>query len=157
MSTIVLSVVIYWLVLFVTCYIVVDQGQDMFYDEVTPYAVLKVAAGSLILAGLATWIHPSFETIFTTNIAWTMLQALVWFAVFVLFFQFHPRHAIGLSLVTMVLVTGVATLGVDSLTKTTPTLAPVKPRGNEPVRRSLNAPAPAADAAKDKEPSKAVK
>ncbi len=149
MFTIVISVLIYWLVFFVTCYIVVAQGQDMFYDEVTPYAAAKVAGGSLVLAGLAAWIHPSFDTIFTSNIAWTLLQAIVWFGVFVLAFQFHPVHAIGLSLVTMVLVTGVATLGVDSLTKSTPTLAPVKPRGNEPVRRSLSAPVADPGKAKD--------
>ena len=71
-----------------------------------------------------------------------MLQALVWFAVFVLAFQFHPVHALGLSLVTMILVSGVATLGVDSLTKSTPTLAPVRAKGNEPIRRSGSTPAP---------------
>lgn len=157
MYTLVLSVLIYWLVFFVTCYIVVEMGQDMFYDEVTPHATIKVGLGSLILALLATWVHPSFDTIFTSNIAWTMLQAIVWFAVFVLAFQFHPTHALVLSLITMVLVTGVATLGVDSLTKSTPTLAPVKPRGNEPVRRSLTAPAVVADPAKDGTPTKAPK
>ena len=122
----------------------------MFYDEVTPWAGLKVAGGSLVLAGLATWLHPSFETVFTTDISWTLLQAVVWFAVFVLAFQFHPTHAIGLSLVTMVLVSGVATLGVDSLTKSTPTLRAVRAKGNEPVRRSLSTPPPEAATAKTK-------
>lgn len=132
---------IYWLVLFVACYTVTELGQDQFYDEVTPRVGLKVAAGSLILAALATWLRPSFETIFTANIAWTMLQAIVWFFVFMLIFEFHPWHALALSLVTMVLVTGLATMGVDSLTKSTRTLPPVRSRpANEPIRKSLSAP-----------------
>ena len=35
---------IYWLVLFVLCYIVVEIGQDQLYDEVHPDVGLKVAA-----------------------------------------------------------------------------------------------------------------
>lgn len=136
---------IYWLVLFVACYTVTEVGQDQFYDEVTKRVGLKVGAGSFILAALATWLRPSFETIFTANIAWTLLQAIVWFAVFMLIFEFHPWHALGLSLITMVLVTGLATMGVESLTKPSRTLAPVRSRpANEPIRKSLTAPPPAA-------------
>jgi hypothetical protein len=65
MSAIVWPLLIYWLVLYVACYTACEVGQDQFYDEVTPNVGLKVAAGSLILAALATWIRPSFDTMFT--------------------------------------------------------------------------------------------
>ncbi|MCA1685114.1 MAG: hypothetical protein LC745_03850 [Planctomycetia bacterium] len=127
------------------CYTACEVGQDQFYDEVTPHVGPKVAVGSLILAALATWIRPSFDTIFTANIAWTVLQAIVWCLVFIFIFEFHPWHALAISLVIMVLVSGLATMGVESLTRPTPTLAPVRSRpGNQPVRKSLNAVSPPA-------------
>jgi hypothetical protein len=147
MFSIVVPFLIYWLVLFVACYTVCEVAQDQLYDEVTPKVGLKVAGGSAILAVLATWLRPSFETMFTNDIAWTLLQAVVWFAVFTLVFQFHPPHALGLSLVTMALVLGLATLGVDSLTKASPTLAPVKATpDNVPIRKSLSTPPPTSPA-----------
>ena len=57
---------------------------------------------------------------FTTNIIWTVFQAIVWFGVFTLIFQFHPWHALGLGILTMLLVSGLATMGVDSMLKPTP-------------------------------------
>jgi hypothetical protein len=85
---------------------------------------------------------------FTSNIMWTVLQGLVWFGVFTLIFQFHPWHALGIGIATMLLVTGLATMGVDSLlSKSTPT-AQVR-RGTvsgQPVRQSV-APAGGAGAA----------
>ena len=122
------ALLIYWLAFFVACLTIVEVMQDMFYDEVTPRSGLKVAGGSLVLAALAVWLKPSFDTMFTNNIAWTLLAGVVWFAVFTLVFQFHPTHALGLSLLTMVLVSGLATLGVDSLTKPSPKVAPVQAR-----------------------------
>lgn len=149
MFAIIWPMLIYWLVFFVACYTVVEVGQDQFYDEVTPNVGWKVAAGSLILAALATWLRPSYESIFTSDIAWTALQAIVWVLVFMFVFQFHPWHALGLGLVTMVLVAGLATLGVDSLTRPSLTVAPVQPRGNQPVRKAIGPigapPAPATD------------
>lgn len=134
---------IYWLALFIACYTVVEFGQDQLYDEVTPYAGLKVGAGSMILAALMTWLRPSFETMFTTAIAWTALQGIVWFIVFTLIFQFHPPHALGIGLLTMALVSGVATMGVESLTKPSPALTPVRELTiSKPVRRSLGPAAP---------------
>ncbi len=134
---------IYWLVLFVVCYIVIEVAQDQLYDEVTPRVGLKVALGSLILAVLLTWLHPSFDTMFTTNIAWTVLQGIVWFGVFTLIFQFHPWHALALGLCTMLIIPGVATLGVDSILKPTPQLA--SPKSLEPripVRQGISPAAP---------------
>lgn len=146
LSAIVWPLLIYWLVFFVACYIACEIGQDQFYDEVTPNVGWKVAGGSLILAALATWVKPSFDTILTTNFAWAVLQGIVWFLVFMFIFQFHPWHALAIGLVSMVLVSGLATMGVESLTRTGPAIPSARSRtNNEPVRKSLNAvPPPAA-------------
>jgi hypothetical protein len=130
---------IYWLVFFVACWSVVSMMQDWLYDEVTPRSELKVGAGTLIFALLATWLRPSFDTMFTNDVIWTILQALVWFAVFALVFQFHPWHAAGLALVTMALICGLATMGVESLTKPSQPVPPTQARpNNEPLRAPLN-------------------
>jgi hypothetical protein len=138
------TLLIYWLVMFVACFVVVEVGHDQLYDEVTPHAGLKVAGGSLLIALLLTWLKAkdlpaSYESMFTTNIAWTVLQGLVWFGVFTLIYQFHPWHALGLGIVTMLLVTGLATMGVDSvLTKSLATPAAARATvSSQPVRQAL--------------------
>jgi hypothetical protein len=144
MSAIIWPFLIYWMVFFVTCYVACEVGQDQFYDEVTKNVGIRVTVGSFILAALATWIRPSFDTIFTDNIAWTALQAIVWFLVFLFILEFHPWHALALSLVSMVLVSGLASMGVDSLTKPGPPPGPVRARpSNIPIRKSLTPTAPA--------------
>jgi hypothetical protein len=159
MSTI-LAFLIYWLVTFVGCYIVVEIGQDQLYDEVTPRVGLKVAGGSLLIALMLTAFHArgsaaSFDTMFTTNILWTVLQAIIWIGVFMLIFQFHPWHAFGLGIATMLLVQGLATMGVTSLlTPTPPSVNRPAAAINKPVIQSLAPPptaaAPQKDAAKAK-------
>jgi hypothetical protein len=135
---------IYWLVIFVACFVVVEVGQDQLYDEVTPRVGLKVGAGSLLIAMLLTALRAygfaaSFESMFTSNIAWTLLQGVVWFAVFTLIFQFHPWHALGLGIATMLMVSGLATMGVESiLAKSAPTSAPARPVPSQAVRQSLS-------------------
>jgi hypothetical protein len=143
--TLIWTLLIYWLVIFVGCFVVVEIGQDQLYDQVTPRSGLKVTAGSLLIALLLTWLKyrntpASFESMFTTNIAWTVLQAIVWFGVFTLIFQFHPWHALGLGLATMLMVSGLGTMGVDSILNR-PAPGSVAARAfapNEPVRQSLN-------------------
>jgi hypothetical protein len=144
MTTIIWPLLIYWLVLFVVCFMLIEVAQDQLYDAVTPHVGLKVAGGSLLLAGLLTALRfygfpASFESMFTTNIGWTLLQGVVWFLVFMLVFQFHPWHALGLGVVTMVLVSGLATMGVESImakprdvSRATRAFVPT-----EPVRQSL--------------------
>jgi hypothetical protein len=153
MAALIWPLLIYWLVIFVACFVVVEFGQDQLYDEVTPHAGLKVAGGSLILAILLTTLrwaeHPaSFESMFTTNIIWTLLQAIVWAGVFVLILQFHPWHGLGLGLATMLLVTGLATMGVESLLAkpVATTQATRSTISNQPVRQSVSPIAPAAPA-----------
>lgn len=157
MATFIWPLLIYWLVMFVACFVVVEVGHDQLYDEVTPHAGLKVAGGSLVLALLLTILRAygvaaSYESMFTTNIIWTLLQAIVWAGVFILIFQFHPWHGLGLGLATMLLVSGLATMGVESLltrpTTTAPTSRAIVP--NQPVRQSVaptGAAAPAGGAA----------
>jgi hypothetical protein len=140
------ALLIYWLVVFVGCYVVVEIGQDQLYDQVTPHVGLKVAGGSFLLAlVLATFyakgLPVSYESMFTTGIMWTVLQAIIWFGVFTLIFQFHPWHALGLGILTMLMISGLATMGVDSVLKPTPATASTPAAAvNKPVRQSLGPP-----------------
>jgi len=145
MLAILWTFLIYWLVMFVLSYIAVEVGQDQLYDEVTPMAGVKVASGSFLLAAMLTYFHPTFDSMFTTNIAWTVLQALVWLGVFILIYQFHPPHALAIALPLMLISSGFATMGVDSVMKPTPTLRPVSATPtSKPVRKSFGGrPAPA--------------
>jgi hypothetical protein len=156
MMTIVWPLLIYWLVMFVTCFVIVEIGHDQLYDQATPRAGLKVAGGSFLLAALLTTLRAkgfpaSFDSMFTTNIGWTLLQGVVWFLVFMFVFQFHPWHALGLGVVTMLLVSGLATMGVESvLAKRRDVSNATRPFvPTEPVRQSLG---PGAAAAQPKEP-----
>jgi hypothetical protein len=153
MTTFLWPLLIYWLVLFVACFVVVEFGHDQLYDEVTPYAGWKVAGGSLLLALLLTALRAndkpaSFESMFTTNIIWTLLQGIVWAGVFILVFQFHPWHGLGLGLATMLLVTGLATMGVESLLakRVATTQTARSTISNQPVRQSVAPVAPPAPA-----------
>jgi hypothetical protein len=181
MAALIWPLLIYWLVMFVACYVVVEIGHDQLYDAVyhnnptrraekpaapsggddepqeeepTPPAAWRIALGSLLIAILLTTLRAkglaaSFESMFTSNIAWTVLQGLVWFGVFLLLFQFHPWHALGVGLATMLLVTGLATMGVESLlAKPVPTTQSTRPlNSNQPVRQSVAPAAPPASTA----------
>ncbi len=143
MATFIWPLLIYWLVMFVACFVVVEVGQDQLYDEVTPHAGLKVGGGSLLIAVLLTvfrakGVPASFESMFTTNLIWTVLQGIVWFGVFVLIFQFHPWHALGLGLATMLLVSGLATMGVESLLKPSAPTANRATVPHQPIRQSVS-------------------
>ena len=92
MWTIFWTLMIYWLAAFVGCFVVVEMAQDQLYDEVTPRAGLKVVGRIAHLGGVMTYFHPSFETMFTSDILYTVLQGIVWFGVFTLILQFHPWH-----------------------------------------------------------------
>jgi hypothetical protein len=144
MMSVIWAFLIYWLVTFVACFVVVEVGQDQLYDEVTPRVGLKVASGSFLIAALLTALRyfgvpASFESMFTTNIAWTLLQGIVWFGVFTLILQFHPWHALGLGIATMLLVSGLATMGVESiLSQPSPRSAAARPFApTQAVRQSL--------------------
>jgi hypothetical protein len=111
---------VYWLILFVVCYIVSDYGQNFLYDETTPMLALKVAGGTFLMAILLAKFKPSFDTMFTANIHWTLLQAFIWVRIFLFVFRFHPKHAVALGLALFLVAPGLATIAVDSLMSNTP-------------------------------------
>lgn len=134
-SLVVWPLLVYWLLLFVACYVVVEYGQNLLYDEVTPHAFPKIAGGSLILAGLLVYSRTSYDTMVTSELGLTVIQAVVWFGVFVLVFRFQPLHGGIVGMVMMALVAGLATIAVDSLSKgRAQTLPPVAGRPNQPIR-----------------------
>ena len=100
----------------------------------------RVHFAAVLLTGLRAFGFPaSFESMFTTNIGWTLLQGVVWFGVFMLILRFHPWHALGLGVATMLLCSGLATMGVESvLTKSRDRKAATRAfTSHEPVRQSL--------------------
>jgi len=147
MVSLLLTFAVYYLVLFVVCFLVVSQGQDALYDEPTPGFEWKVAFGSLLLALLLTWTRSTFATMFTDDIGKTALQAIAWFAVFVLIFRFHPWHGAGIGLATMLIVTGLASLAVESMFAPKSTQRFEAQQVAKPIRRpAYAAPQPGKDA-----------
>jgi peptidoglycan/LPS O-acetylase OafA/YrhL len=106
---------IYWLLLFVACYIVTEVGQNHFYDEVTPFAWLKVGGSSLLLAAALAWWNPSSVDLFTSEIWLLAMVAVAGFVLFVVVMQFHASHAIMLGPAVAVLVSITAAMTIDSL------------------------------------------
>jgi hypothetical protein len=106
---------IYFLILFTVCYIVVEYGQNYFYDEVTPAATAKVALGAFILAAILTKTRSNFATMFTSEIASTVFLAIAWSGVFILAYRFQPWHGFGLAMATLLIFAGMSTLVVDSM------------------------------------------
>ncbi len=153
--TILVPLLVYWLVFFTIHFMIVEYGQNYLYDEPTPSTGLKVTIGSFIAAVAATYFQPSFDTMFTTYLQWSALQALLWFGIFTLIYQFHPQHGLGLSLATFMLFPGLTSMAVDGITRGSPAAAQTKlTEPGKAVRRSApaGAPAPAApDPAKEKD------
>lgn len=146
-----LTLFIYWLVTFAVCYIVTEYGQNYYYDETTPAVGLKVAGGSLILAAIFAYTRPSYDTMFTAGIGATILTAIAWVAVYTFVFRFHPQHAVGPALVTMLIVSGVATMGVNSIMTPSRQVVERQYQGpSGPIRKAAPAAGPLAPSAKDK-------
>jgi hypothetical protein len=148
----------YWLILFVACFAVVEFGQGYLYDETTPSAALKVAGGSAILAAMLTWTRTEFQTMFTGDLGQTVILAVVSFAVFTLAFRFQPWHALPIGVLTVLLVSGTATMGVQSFTnRNRPLESAVRPQA-KPLRRTTpiqtKTPLPEPEKAVDKTPKK---
>jgi hypothetical protein len=142
---------IYFVILFTICYIVVEYGQNYFYDEVTPAAGFKVALGALILAAILTRTRSNFATMFTENIASTLVLAIAWAGVFILIFRFHPWHGFGLAMATLLIFAGMSTLVVDSMLSPKPAGRMDTEKKYETIRRpasGVTIPAPAPPPAK---------
>ena len=137
--TVIVPLLVYWLVFFTIHFILVEYGQSYLYDESTPSTGLKVTLGSFMAAVAATYFRPSFDTMFTTYLQWTALQALLWFAIFTVLYQFQPQHAVGISLVSFLLFSGLTSMAVDGMTKASPTALPTKlTEPGKAIRRSAN-------------------
>ena len=127
---------IYWVVMFAACYIVVEYGQSYLYEETTPSAGFKVMLGSAMLAILLTWTRTDFFTMFTSEIRWTVLVAIAAFGVFTLIFRFQPWHALPIGLFAVLLISGTATMAVQSFAnRNRPSEAASRPQ-SKPLRRS---------------------
>jgi peptidoglycan/LPS O-acetylase OafA/YrhL len=142
----------YWLIMFVVCYIVVEYGQNYLYDETTPHVAWKVAGGSLIVAALLVKTRSSYDTMFTSEIPWTVVQGIVWFAVFTLVFRFQPQHGAAIGVVTMLLVTGLATMAIDSFTQPASRGTPPRVIQSKPVRQPATSAMPLPTTAPKEEP-----
>ncbi len=114
--TLIWSFLIYSLILFAISYIVVEYGQNYLYEEVPKGVAWKSLLGALILGTALTWTHTGFATMFTDDIRWTVLLAIVWTGVFILIYRFQPWHGFGLAMATLLIFAGMSTLVVDSLT-----------------------------------------
>ena len=133
---ILVAFLMYWMACFAACYLVVEQAQNYYYEEPTPGYPWKVAIGSFIMAIFATILPIDFITMFSSSFHWTLLHGIVWFLIFTLLFQFHPRHALILGVLTLLAIPGLATMAIDSLRESgrpTPVAAPkAEPLGPRP-------------------------
>lgn len=149
---------VYWLILFVACSVVTEYGQTYLYDETTPRAGLKLLFGTMILAALLTRTRTSYETMLTSELGWTVIQAIVWFGVFTLILQFQPWHGGVIGIATMLLVAGIATLGVESLTGSNRQGAlPTNVQPSRPLRRAVGAPRQIPDQAAEQQSTPAAR
>jgi hypothetical protein len=149
----------YWLILFVACYIIVEYAQGYLYDETTPSAPLKVGIGSFLLAALLTYFRTRYDTMLTSDLRWSVLQIIAWFVVFTLILRFHPVHALVIGAVAFLIVSGAASLAIDSLSGSNPSGAPASRKPAQPLKRRAVGPTldslPKAEDAPREEPAKA--
>ena len=120
---------IYFVILFAVCYVVVEYGQNYFYDEVTPAVAAKVAFGAFLLAAILTITRSNFATMFTSDIGSTVLLAIAWAGVFILLYRFQPWHGFGLAMATLLIFAGMSTLAVDSMLSPRPVGADGRDQG----------------------------
>jgi hypothetical protein len=110
------------------------------YDEVTPYVGLKVLAGAAVMGGLLTWTKSSFDTMFTADLPYTALTAIIWAGVFILVYRFQPVHGAMFALAAVLLLPGLATIAVESVMRPPPNPATVTRGREKPPRKSLGGP-----------------
>lgn len=149
------TLLIYWLVLFAACWMVMEFGQKHYYDEVTPYGPLKAAGATLALAAGLAWWHPSSIDMLTGEIYGTALLGIAAFVLFVVVLQFHPPHALLLGPAIVILVAIASAMAVESIEKSggAPRERPVPP-SQRTVRKSAGTVAsPIMDEAEEPAPS----
>jgi hypothetical protein len=149
-TTVIWPLLISWLVLFVACYIVTEYAQNYLYDETTSYVGPKVAGATFIFAAMLVWTRTSFDTMVTSEIGKTVLQAIVWFGVFTLILRFQPLHAFSIGVLSMLLLAGLATLAHESLLQPASRGTPRQIVPNKPVRQPAGYVAPIPPPASEK-------
>ncbi len=137
---VIVSFLLYTFICFVVSFILVEYGHKYLYDEVTPYVGLKVLGGAVLMGGLLTWTKSSFDTMFTADLPYTALMAIAWAAIYILIFRFQPVHGALFALAAVLLLPGLATIAVQSVTATRPNPATVTPGKAKPLRRTLGGP-----------------
>jgi hypothetical protein len=141
--SLILSFLLYTFICFVVSYILVEYGQRYLYDEVTPYVGLKVLGGAAVMGAVLTWTRSSFDTMFTADVPYTALMALLWAGVFILAYRFQPLHGALFALAAVLLLPGLATIAVEGTMKPSVNPATVSRGREKPIRRSLGGPPPA--------------
>ncbi len=139
----ILPFLIYYVILYTVSYIVVEYGQTYLYDEVTPGAAMRVALGTLLIAGFLTWSRSNFATMFTDQIAPTFFLALLWVGAFILIYRFQPWHGFGLGIATLLIFAGMSTLAVDSMLSPRPPGRLDTSVDTRPIRRPMSSGLPA--------------
>ncbi len=130
----------YWTILFAVCFVAVEYGQSYFYDEATPSAAIKVAIGSTLLAMLLTYTRPHYDTMFTSEILWTVILAIAAFVIFTFIFRFHPWHGAALGIGSVLLFAGMATMALDSFQNRNRPESERTKYSSKPIRRATGVP-----------------
>ncbi len=134
------SFLIYTFICFVISFVLVEYGQRYLYDEVTPYVGLKVLGGAVVMGALLTWTKSSFDIMFTADLPYTALMAIVWAGVFILAFRFQPVHGALFALAAVLLLPGLATIAVEGVMRPSPNPATVSRGKEKPPRKALGGP-----------------
>ena len=118
--SVIVPFLLYLLILFVAFYVVTEYGHYNLYDEGPPGVGWRVLLTSVVAAALLTVprLRLAYDTMFTSNIHITILHGIVWFGLFLFVLRFHPPHAAGLAIATLLVVPGLAGMAVDSATRT---------------------------------------
>ena len=111
---------IYASICFGVSFMLIEYGQKYLYDEMPSYTALRAVGGGLILGGVLTATHSSFDTMFTEKILLTLLLPIAFAGVFILLYRFQPIHGAAFALAAVLVLPGIATLAVDSLLQPRP-------------------------------------
>ena len=71
----------------------------------------------------------------TSGLGWSILQAVLWAVVFTVVLRFNPLHGFVIGAVAFFLLSGIASLAIDSFAGTNPSGAPASRRPAKPIER----------------------
>lgn len=153
-SALIVPFLMYWLFLFIALYMVAEYGQYYIFESALPYNAPRALAGGFILALILLWTRTSFDTMLTSGIGTTVIQGIAWFLVFTFVLQFPPVYGAALGVATMLLIPGLATMAVDSLSRPVLKDGPTLSRPSQPLRKAvgpgMTGPPPAVESVPEK-------